>query len=225
MKKQILEGLRAKFPGVSDSILNRIAEKLAKTVTKEEDVAAAVEDVTFQSVLESYGDSRATEATQSAVTNYEKRHGLKEGQKVEGGDPAKVEPAAAATSKEGDDDMKKFTAAVAAAIKPLQDEIAELKSGKVADTRKQRLTGILSKAPAKFKERIEKDFDRLAFADEEDFTSWLDDVQTDTEAAIAEESTKGAVFGVPGASNQQTPSKKEPSKDEVEEVAKHLNLG
>lgn len=81
MKKEILEALKAKFEGVSEAILNRIADKLAKTVTKQEDVATAVEGVTFQQVLESYGDSRATEAQQTAVTNYEKKHGLKDGKR------------------------------------------------------------------------------------------------------------------------------------------------
>ena len=83
MKKIILEALKAKFTGVSNTILDRIAAKLAKTVTSEEQVASVVEAVTFQQALESYGDSRETEAQQTAVSNYEKKHGLKDGQKVE----------------------------------------------------------------------------------------------------------------------------------------------
>ena len=67
MRKEILDALKAKFTGVSDAILGRIADKLAKTATTAEQVATAVEGVTFQQVLESYGDSRATEAQQTAV--------------------------------------------------------------------------------------------------------------------------------------------------------------
>ena len=78
MRKEILDALKAKFTGVSDAILGRIADKLAKTATTAEQVATAVEGVTFQQVLESYGDSRATEAQQTAVSNYEKKHGLKD---------------------------------------------------------------------------------------------------------------------------------------------------
>ena len=63
MKKIILDALKAKYVGVSESILNRMAEKLVKTVTKEEDVAAAVEAVTFQQI-DSEADRRATEASQ-----------------------------------------------------------------------------------------------------------------------------------------------------------------
>ena len=45
MKKEILEALTTKFPGVSASILGRIADKLAKTATTAEQVKTAVEGV------------------------------------------------------------------------------------------------------------------------------------------------------------------------------------
>ena len=78
-----MNALTTKFPGVSATILGRIADKLAKTATSAEDVKTAVDGVTFQQILESYGDSRATEAQQTAVLNYEKKYGLKEGRKVD----------------------------------------------------------------------------------------------------------------------------------------------
>ena len=71
MKKKILEALKTKFEGVSETILDRIATKLAKTASTEDQVATAVEGVTLQQVLESYGDSRATEAQQTADRNNE----------------------------------------------------------------------------------------------------------------------------------------------------------
>lgn len=43
MRKEILDALKAKFTGVSDAILGRIADKLAKTATTAEQVATAVE--------------------------------------------------------------------------------------------------------------------------------------------------------------------------------------
>lgn len=51
MLKQLLEALQNQFPGVDARILNRIATKLAKTVTDEAGVADAVKAVTFQQVL------------------------------------------------------------------------------------------------------------------------------------------------------------------------------
>lgn len=76
--------MKAKFPGVNANVLNRIAEKLAKTVTTDEQVTTAVAGVTqeFIEIIESYGDSRATEAQQTAVHTYETKYGLKDGQKL-----------------------------------------------------------------------------------------------------------------------------------------------
>ena len=84
MKEKILAALKAKFQGVNADILDRIAAMLAKTVTTEDQVTASVEGVTkdYIDVIEAYGDSRATEATQTAVGNYARRHGLKDGKPV-----------------------------------------------------------------------------------------------------------------------------------------------
>ena len=191
MKKELLDALKAKFVGVSDAILSRIAEKLAKTASSDEDVANLVEGVTFQQVLESYGDSRATEAQQSAVTNYEKKHGLKDGKRVE--EPKKEEP----KKEEGDDLASQIAAAVAAAMKPLNDELAAMKSEKTAISRKERLAGILGKAPEKVRERYEKDFGRMSFKDDEDFNSWVDEITPDVEAITNDFASKGGVVPRP----------------------------
>jgi hypothetical protein len=89
MKQQIQDALKTRFEGIDEKILNRIAEKTAKTVTTEDGVQPAVDGVTFQQIIDGESDRRATEATQKAVTNYEKKHGLKDGQKIETGGGAK----------------------------------------------------------------------------------------------------------------------------------------
>lgn len=80
--KEILGALKTKYVGARETILDRVARNLAKTVTKPEEVQTAVDGVTFQQVLDSYGDSRATDATKTAVANYEKKHGLRDGKSV-----------------------------------------------------------------------------------------------------------------------------------------------
>ena len=45
MKQKLFDALKAKFPGVNANVLNRIAEKLAKTVTTDEQVTTAVAGV------------------------------------------------------------------------------------------------------------------------------------------------------------------------------------
>lgn len=192
MKKEILDALKAKFVGVSEAILNRIADKLAKTVTKQEDVATAVEGVTFQQVLESYGDSRATEAQQTAVTNYEKKHGLKDGKKVE-------EPKPTEETKPGEEEMPAWAKALVKSNEQLLCEVAAMKGEKIATSRKSSLDAILKDAPEKIRQRYEKDFARMTFKDDEDFNNWIGEITPDVEAITNEYQAKGGVVTRPKA--------------------------
>lgn len=78
-------------------MLDRIANKLAKTITKTEDIATAVEGVTIQQIIDSYTDSRVTEASETArknaVNDYESKYGLKDGVKTVDNNPQKTQGA------------------------------------------------------------------------------------------------------------------------------------
>lgn len=222
MRKEILDALKAKFPGVSESILGRIADKLAKTASTQEQVTAAVEGVTFQQVLESYGDSRATEAQQTAVSNYEKKHGLREGQKVEGGAPKNELNKETTPAAGGDDLASQITAAVKAAVKPLQDEIATLKTGKVTETRRQKLDAIISKLP----EDLRKPYARTPVNDmsDEEFEALTGEIQTEVEGLVTATTVRGAVFGRPAGGAQAGPKGKEATEDEASKVIERLGI-
>ena len=226
MKKAILEALKAKFVGVSEAILNRIADKLAKTVTTAEQVAPAVEGVTFQQVLESYGDSRATEAQQTAVSNYEKKHGLKDGQKVEDGGGTTTTTVVTKPA-EGGDLAAQIAAAVQAAVKPLTDEIATLKAGKVTETRRQRLNTTIEKLP----ENLRKAYGRtpVESLSDDEFETLLSEIGTEVEGIVSDTTAKGAVFGRPvvngtGKQNQQSGAVKEATDEEAAAVVDKLNI-
>lgn len=77
--EQILAGLQQKFAGVDTAILTRIATKKAEGVTDETKVNSIIEGISFSDVLNSYGDFRAGDASKTAVSNYEKKHNLKDG--------------------------------------------------------------------------------------------------------------------------------------------------
>ena len=81
--EQILAGLKTKFQGVEDATLQRIASKKAEGVTDEGKVNSIVEGISFQDVLTSYGDYRADGAQKTAVSNYEKKHNIKDGKPIE----------------------------------------------------------------------------------------------------------------------------------------------
>ena len=217
MKKQILDALKAKFEGVSDAILGRIADKLAKTTTKEEDVAAAVGGVTITQVLESYGDSRATEAQQTAVQNYEKKHGLKDGQKaVDGGEPNKqIEPKL-------NDETPAWAKALLDTQKQLADKLASIEGEKVVTTRKQKLNEIINKLP----ENLRKPYLRTPIKDmtDEEFETLTSEITTEVEGVAKEITTKGAVFGLPKIGEKRQGNEKEASKEEVDAIVKGLNV-
>lgn len=96
MFRTFLEALQQKFAGVDAKMLEPMARKLAKDTAKAEDVAAAVEAVTVQQVVESYSDFRANQAvitaSARAVADYETKHGLKDGEKITGGAPQNKQP-------------------------------------------------------------------------------------------------------------------------------------
>jgi hypothetical protein len=79
LKRFILDSLKTKFAGIDEKVLDRIAAKAAKTVNSEEEAKTYVEDTTLQQVIDSYTDSRVTEAQDSAIKSYEKKYGLSDG--------------------------------------------------------------------------------------------------------------------------------------------------
>lgn len=217
MYKEILEQLKTKFSGVSEKILDRIAKKLAETVTKSEDVKTAVDGVTFQEVLESYGDSRATDATKTAVLNYEKKHGLKDGVKVDTQQQQQVEI-------KPDENTPAWAVALANSVKALTDEVSHIKVERVASTRRQQMTEVLAKLP----ENLRKGYERIDLEkmDDEAFSGLLAEVTGEVGEIVKDTSAKGAAFGVPAVTYQsvQGQQAQEASDDQVDAVVNQLNI-
>lgn len=203
MYQLILNALKAKFQGVSDAVLSRIANKLAKTVTSQEQVATSVEGVTLQQVIDSYADHRATEAQQTAVHNYESKYGLKDGEKVtpvtvqqQGGQPTggqPTQPTAGAT--ETPDWAKQLIEQNNA----LADRIAKMEGQRTTDSRKQQLSTIIAKLP----EQLRKPYERITLdsLSDEQFNTLVTEVTTEVEGIANDINSKGAVFGRPTANS------------------------
>ncbi|WP_347145816.1 hypothetical protein [Parabacteroides goldsteinii] len=134
MKEKILALLKTKFPGVDEATLIRIAEKKATGVTDESQVQPIVDGVSFQDVLNSYGDFRANGAVSSAVINYEKKHNLKDGKPIENPNP---------NPEEKKEDVPAWAQVLIDSNKNLSTELSALKQEKLQATRQEQ---ILSKA-------------------------------------------------------------------------------
>jgi len=166
--EQILAGLQQKFTGVDTAILTRIATKKAEGVTDETKVNSIVEGISFSDVLNSYGDFRAGDASKTAVTNYEKKHNLKDGKPVE-------TTTTTTTTKAEDkpDDMATIIAnAVSAAVKPLSDKLAQFETEKSQATRQEQIM-----AKAKEYGIPENYAKRCAIKDDEDLDTYFKDLK------------------------------------------------
>lgn len=211
MKKELAEALTTKFEGVSASIIDRIATKLSKTVKTAEDVKTAVDGVTIQQVIESYADSRATEAAntarENAVKDYETRHGLKDGKSNDGGKPNNNATDQNTNGGQGEE--------VPAWAQALIGAVAELKASKTTNDRKQQLNDVIGKLP----EPLRKPYERIPlskFTDEE-FSKELSEIKTEVEGYTDDEQARGGVFGRPTAS--QGNQTKELTKGQLEAIA------
>ena len=203
MYQLIINALKAKFQGVSDNVLSRIANKLAKTVTSQEQIATSVEGVTLQQVIDSYADHRATEATQTAVQNYESKYGLKDGEKVtpvtvqqQGGQPTggqPTQPTAGAT------ETPEWAKQLIEQNKALTDRIAKMEGQRTTDSRKQQLSTIIAKLP----EQLRKPYERITLdsLSDEQFNTLVTEVTTEVEGIANDINSKGAVFGRPTANS------------------------
>lgn len=227
MRQQILDALKAKFSGVSEKILGRIADKLAKTVTTQEQVATAVEGVTFQQVLDSYGDSRATEATQTAVANYEAKHGLKDGKTVQ--KQTTVVEDKTDDKGNGEEKVPAWAQALIESNKTLSEQVKAMQGEKLTANRREQLSKIISSLPASIRKAYERTpVDTLT---DEEFETLKGEITTEA-AEIAKETTaKGVVFGRPtvqgGTKTQQSTTNnggKEATDDEAAAVVDKLGI-
>ena len=188
MKKKLISALATKFEGVDAKVFGRIEDNIMdrKTIESDEDIDAAVAEITFQDVLTSYGDARATEsartAKRNAISDYEKRYGLKDGKKAaqkgdddgDGDDP---------NANPNDDDkgnpvlaeMKKMFGALEKKLDAANDEIAAMKKGKLAEGRKAQLDGLLKNLT----EAERRPYSRISVDDmsDDDFNAFLEEVK------------------------------------------------
>lgn len=163
IQELILAGLQQKFTGVDTAILTRIAIKKAEGITDETKVNSIVEGISFSDVLNSYGDFRAGDASKTAVTNYEKKHNLKDGKPVENPNPK---------PEEKKDDVPAWAQALIDSNKSLSDKLTQFETEKAQATRSQQIL-----AKAKEYGIPENYAKRCAIKDDEDLDAYFKDLK------------------------------------------------
>lgn len=157
MKEKLLAALKTKFQGVQDATLERIATKKAETVTEEDQIQNVVDGLKYDDIIQSETDFRVGQASKTArekaVTEYEKKHNLKDGkpQKKEGDD----DDPPVVPGGEGEEKVPEY-------VKKLMKEYGELKTTLQGITKSQevgtkteqalKIMGT-SKIPEKYREK------------------------------------------------------------------------
>lgn len=139
--EQILAGLRTKFQGVDDATLQRMASKKAEGVTDESKVNSIVEGISFQDVLTSYGDYRADGAQKTAVSNYEKKHNIKDGKPIE--EPKPQDPLPTPTPQSNPtEQVPAWAQGLIDSNKTLSEKLAAMDAKTKADERNQQIAAV-----------------------------------------------------------------------------------
>lgn len=212
----LLAALKAKFEGVSDAVLDRVIKsKFGKTVTTTEQVETAVAGVTWQSIIDSYGDSRATEAQVTAVSNYEKKHGLKDGVKIGGGEHTDPQP----PKTKQDGDMPAWAKALVDSNKALTDKLNTLEGDRITASRKAKLSAVVEKLPETLRKAYERTpVDKIT---DDEFETLLGEITTEVDGLATTVQAKGSVFGKPSAQNvRQVQQTAELSKEQIDAINK-----
>lgn len=165
MKQKILSQLKTKYKdlGLSDKVLEAIAESIAAKNIEEDQIDSEVEGVgNLLKTFQSDADKRVTDAVNKSKTQ-----------------PEKKDEQAAQPPKGGENQNTDITKAIQDAISPLVQEITALKAGNVAKTRQQILETKLENANPALKSKILKDFSRMKFESDEEFDTYVSETETD----------------------------------------------
>lgn len=195
MKKTILALLVAKFQGARKDGLSVLAGILALQASTEDEAKALVDKITDAQVNEFIKDYRkdvdkeVSESNKTFEANLRKKYDFKEKVVEPGNNPP-----------ENPNDIAEIVkAAVAAAVKPFEEKLSGYETKNIADSRLAKLNEKLNECKDEtFKAQTLKDFARMTFANDDDFTQYLNDKTTDI--ANANQNVANAALG--GASGK-----------------------
>lgn len=227
-RQQILAALQAKFKGGNAGVLGWIATQLAKTVTAPEQVQTAVDGISeeYVTMMEGYGDNRATSSAQTAVANYETRHKLKDGKPVEepptgGGDNKPVEQPKGGTTVPPKEEIPSWAKTLIEQNKALTERLDGVEKERTTSSRKSQLSAVIAKLP----ENLRKPYERISLDSlkDEEFTQLVSEVETEVTGILGSMRQQGAIFQQP--TNPQGGGTGVKATDtEVDEVVNMLNI-
>lgn len=206
MKEKLLSALKTKYKnlGLSDKVLEGVAETLATTTTDEANIETAVAGV--ESLLKSFQsdvDSRVT----SAVERVKKE--IKP-------EPPKKDNGGAEPKPKADDDTPEWAKSLLQEVTTLKQQVQNTQLERTSVSRKQLLEDKLKDANPVFKAHTLKAFERMQFETDDEFNSYVEEVAKDA-GELSKES-----LGALGRPLHAGGSNAEPSKEEIKAIVNEL---
>lgn len=192
--QKIIELLKAQMPNATDDEVKAAAEKMLDEAKRE-------------------ADRRATEATKTAVENYEKKHNLKDGK------PSSSEPISSpAVEPSKAEEAPAWAKALIESNQALQAKVDALEKGKVTDGRK----AVFDQMVAKLPDNLRVAYSRTSYKDlsDEEFNKLKGEIEKEIDDIVKDQKTKGATFSPRASDSGKTSDSDEASKEDVEAVIK-----
>lgn len=185
MKKRIFQALKTKYKnlGFSERAFNRVASYLEKTVSddaSDEDIDNAVDGVddlltAFQSDIDARTAKYKADAEKWQQAQKEKEdEGIPAGEDQDEGKPTSKK-----TNQKQSDEMPAWAKALAKQNEALKEQLSELRTGKVTDTRKLHLEAKLKDVNPKLRTRVLKSFEKMKFDSDEEFNEFVEETVAD----------------------------------------------
>ena len=182
MYEKILQQLK-KQRGQTSNVSDRSLEDLAKAL---ESLIASDE------ILEKTDLTAAIGSIDQNINHYTAEEVKK--LKAPGTNPAPAVPPVKKIESTND-----TTALLLEAIQKLTEKVGKIEGEKVGISRKEKLSEKLKETPDLFKTAMLKSFERQTFKDDNDFETYLTEIDEQSKTAIQEGKEKGLVFSSPGA--------------------------
>lgn len=176
MKEKIIAALKTKYQnlGLSDAAFEAVALILSGSITDEANIETVINGV--EASLKSFQSDVDRRVNTIKAENEKLKKQQSKGQE-QGGAPA---ASGKDTTETKTDDMPAWAKALLEQNKTLTKGLAELRTGKVADTRKQVLETRLKDTDEKFRTKVLKDFGRMNFETDDDFNAYVDETVADS---------------------------------------------
>jgi len=209
--KQIKARLKVLYPGVnlSNKRIESIAAKIDAKVTEEDDIDDAL------STYDEYNPF-----AEMAKDDDRERLRIKKESET-GKTPEQIAAEKEAEGKEVivDPEMPAWAKALIVSTQALAKGFESIQGEKLTSTRKQQYEKALEGTSDAFKAKALKDFNKMKFETDEEFTEFLTESETDAADFIQEESNNGLKNQTPARSVKNIPGKVKPATDaELDEV-------